>query len=121
MSGNNVELLEIYSEGIKAWFPDEELGWVSASVKSKEQTNDSVKIVFQDDSNSEKEYVFDAPLADIVSNKVELPPLRNPPNMEDTDDLTSLSYLNEPSEVQQIKKIPQQHVFVGGSSYITHN
>lgn len=26
-----------------------------------------------------------------------LPPLRNPPKMEYTDDLTNLSYLNEPA------------------------
>lgn len=26
-----------------------------------------------------------------------MPPLRNPPKMENTDDLTNLSYLNEPA------------------------
>lgn len=31
------------------------------------------------------------------SQGADLPPLRNPPKMENTDDLTSLSYLNEPS------------------------
>jgi myosin-5 len=31
------------------------------------------------------------------SNGSKLPPLRNPPNMEYTDDLTNLSYLNEPA------------------------
>lgn len=30
-----------------------------------------------------------------------LPPLRNPPNMEYTDDLTNLSYLNEPAGKSQ--------------------
>jgi myosin-5 len=31
----------------------------------------------------------------------ELPPLRNPPKMEYTDDLTNLSYLNEPAGKSQ--------------------
>lgn len=31
------------------------------------------------------------------SNGNNLPPLRNPPKMEYTDDLTNLSYLNEPA------------------------
>lgn len=41
--------------------------------------------------------MFEASITDIESNKVSLPPLRNPPKMENTDDLTNLSYLNEPS------------------------
>jgi myosin heavy subunit len=44
-----------------------------------------------------QEHVFEANLQDISSNKVDIPPLRNPPKMENTDDLTNLSYLNEPS------------------------
>jgi hypothetical protein len=54
MSGNNLDLIEVYSKGIKAWFSDEELGWVSASVVSNEASDKSVKIVFQDDTNPEK-------------------------------------------------------------------
>lgn len=50
----NLELIQVYSEGIKAWFADEELGWVSASVISKEQDTKTVKILFQDDENAEK-------------------------------------------------------------------
>lgn len=54
MTGSNLELVEVYSEGIKAWFPDEELGWVSASVIAKEVDAKSIKISFQDDENAEK-------------------------------------------------------------------
>ncbi|KAG1079172.1 hypothetical protein G6F42_023896 [Rhizopus arrhizus] len=97
MTGSNLELIEVYSEGIKAWFPDEELGWVSASVVSKQVDAKSAKISFQDDMDAEKQHVFEASITDIESNKVSLPPLRNPPKMENTDDLTNLSYLNEPS------------------------
>lgn len=54
MTGSNLELIEVYSEGIKAWFPDEELGWVSASVVSKQVDAKSAKISFQDDMDAEK-------------------------------------------------------------------
>lgn len=50
----NLDLIQVYSEGIKAWFADEELGWVSASVISKEQDTKTVKILFQDDINAER-------------------------------------------------------------------
>ncbi|KAI8639664.1 P-loop containing nucleoside triphosphate hydrolase protein [Parasitella parasitica] len=103
MTGSNLELIEVYSAGIKAWFPDEELGWASTSVITKETDAKSVKILFQDDNDAEKQHVFEAALADIESNKVSLPPLRNPPKMENTDDLTNLSYLNEPSVLNTIK------------------
>ncbi|GAA5810824.1 hypothetical protein MFLAVUS_004251 [Mucor flavus] len=99
----NLDLIQVYTEGIKAWFADEENGWVSASVISKEQDAQTVKIVFQDDNNPDKEHVFEAKLVDIEKNKVTLPPLRNPPKMENTDDLTNLSYLNEPSVLNTIK------------------
>ncbi|KAI9358524.1 P-loop containing nucleoside triphosphate hydrolase protein [Pilaira anomala] len=99
----NLDLIQVYTEGIKAWFADEENGWVSASVVSKQQDAQKVKIVFQDDENADKEHVFEAKLVDIEKNKVTLPPLRNPPRMENTDDLTNLSYLNEPSVLNTIK------------------
>lgn len=54
MAGSNLDLIEVYSQGIKAWFSDEELGWVSASVLTKEQDAKTVKITFQDDLDSEK-------------------------------------------------------------------
>lgn len=54
MTGSNLELVQVYSEGIKAWFPDEELGWVSASVIAKEVDAKSIKISFQDDEDAEK-------------------------------------------------------------------
>jgi myosin heavy subunit len=33
-----------------------------------------------------------------------LPPLRNPPKLENAEDLTTLSYLNEPSGKEDKKK-----------------
>lgn len=47
-------MIEVYTPGIKAWFPDEELAWVSTSVISKEQDSNQVKITFQDDVHEDK-------------------------------------------------------------------
>ncbi|KAI8059029.1 P-loop containing nucleoside triphosphate hydrolase protein [Gilbertella persicaria] len=109
MTKANLDLVEVYTQGIKAWFADEENGWVSASVISKQQDDKSVKISFLDDIDAEKQHVFEASLADIESGKISLPPLRNPPKMENTDDLTNLSYLNEPSVLQTIKTRYEQN------------
>lgn len=42
-------------------------------------------------------------LADLEANSNSLPPLRNPPILESTEDLTSLSYLNEPAVLHAIR------------------
>ncbi|KAI8980265.1 P-loop containing nucleoside triphosphate hydrolase protein [Pilobolus umbonatus] len=103
MTLNNLDLVEVYTKGIKAWFADEADGWVSATVLSKEADEKTVKMTFEDDIDPERLHTFEAKLVDIANASVQLPPLRNPPNMENTDDLTSLSYLNEPSVLNTIK------------------
>ncbi|CEG77750.1 Putative Myosin ATPase [Rhizopus microsporus] len=91
------DFIEVYTKGIKAWFPDKEEGWVSATCVSNTVEGDKITLKFIDDS-AEKEHVFESTLTAIKkSNGSNLPPLRNPPKMEYTDDLTNLSYLNEPS------------------------
>lgn len=42
-------------------------------------------------------------MTDIEKNSESLPPLRNPPILEATEDLTSLSYLNEPAVLHAIR------------------
>ena len=39
----------IYSKGTRVWFPDKELGWISAEVTSASKTDDAVKLVFTDE------------------------------------------------------------------------
>ena len=39
----------IYSKGTRVWFPDKELGWISAEVTSVTRTDDTVKLVFVDE------------------------------------------------------------------------
>ncbi|KAI7907846.1 P-loop containing nucleoside triphosphate hydrolase protein [Cokeromyces recurvatus] len=103
MTASNLELLQVYSKGLVVWLPDEEQGWISATVISIENDNTIIKMSLQDDMNPEKVHIFEASLVDIESNKISLPPFRNPPKMENTEDLTSLSYLNEPSVLNTIK------------------
>ncbi|KAI9245964.1 P-loop containing nucleoside triphosphate hydrolase protein [Sporodiniella umbellata] len=110
MSTSNPDLVQVYTKGVKAWFPDDTLGWVSATVESKEEETDTIKIIFQDDLDSEKQHIFETKKAEL--DHVSLPPLRNPPKMENTDDLTNLSYLNEPSVLHTIKtRYDQHHIY----------
>ncbi|KAI9319339.1 P-loop containing nucleoside triphosphate hydrolase protein [Dichotomocladium elegans] len=98
------QALEIYTTGTKAWFTDEEEGWVSASVVSLEANDTNVKIVFRNDADESREHVFESTIAALEKDKAaSLPPLRNPPKMESEDDLTNLSYLNEPSVLHTIR------------------
>lgn len=94
---NASQAIQVYSKGTKAWFPDKEEGWISASCTTNCIENDKVVITFEDD-NDGKKHVFESTITAInKANGSMLPPLRNPPKMEYTDDLTNLSYLNEPA------------------------
>ncbi|KAI8988583.1 P-loop containing nucleoside triphosphate hydrolase protein [Mycotypha africana] len=107
---NAQHAVEIYTKGTRAWFPDKDEGWVSATCSSTEISDDNVKLVFEEDTDG-KEHVFEATLAHITKLKgSNLPPLRNPPNIEYTDDLTNLSYLNEPSVLNTIHTRYMQHL-----------
>ncbi|KAI7877860.1 hypothetical protein K492DRAFT_231486 [Lichtheimia hyalospora FSU 10163] len=110
LSAHVMQALEVYTKGTKAWFEDDKEAWVSASVKSKEMTDINVRIVFQDDEDESREHVYESTLKMLEKSQgADLPPLRNPPKMENTDDLTSLSYLNEPSVLNTIRTRYMQH------------
>ncbi|CEI87032.1 Putative Complex: MYO2 of S. cerevisiae belongs to the actin-associated motorproteins [Rhizopus microsporus] len=110
VSNSNLDLVQVYTKGVKAWFPDDTLGWTSATVVSKEEQAEFIKIIFQDDNDSEKQHVFESKKSELP--QATLPPLRNPPKMENTDDLTNLSYLNEPSVLHTIKtRYDQHHIY----------
>ncbi|ORZ05110.1 P-loop containing nucleoside triphosphate hydrolase protein, partial [Absidia repens] len=58
-----------------------------------------------------KEHIFEAAYKDLEkTNGSTLPPLRNPTKLESTDDLTSLSYLNEPSVLHTIRTRYEQQI-----------
>ncbi|KAI9488412.1 P-loop containing nucleoside triphosphate hydrolase protein [Zychaea mexicana] len=107
------QAVEVYTKGIKAWIKDDaEDGeaWISATVLSKEVTDTGVKIVFQNDEDESRDHVYESSLKLLEKTQgADLPPLRNPPKMENTDDLTNLSYLNEPSVLNTIRTRYMQH------------
>ncbi|KAL1930542.1 hypothetical protein VTP01DRAFT_10704 [Rhizomucor pusillus] len=99
-----MKVLEVYTKGTRAWFEDDQEAWVSASLVTKEITDTNVKLVFQNDEDEERQHVFESSLKLLEKNQgATLPPLRNPPKMENTDDLTNLSHLNEPSVLNTIR------------------
>ncbi|CAO3608268.1 unnamed protein product [Mucor hiemalis] len=104
MSTSSVhQAVAVYTQGTKAWFEDDREAWVSTTCISTTVTDAKVQLVFQSD-NEEREYVFESTLEELEkSSGSKLPPLRNPPKMEYTDDLTNLSYLNEPAVLNTIR------------------
>ncbi|KAI9496210.1 P-loop containing nucleoside triphosphate hydrolase protein [Zychaea mexicana] len=103
---------EVYTKGTQAWLPvDTDACWISVTCVSNTITDDgNVRLVFEDD-NEEKEHIFESKLAEIEkADGSNLPPLRNPPKMEYTDDLTNLSYLNEPAVLNTIRTRYMQHL-----------
>ncbi|RCI05232.1 Myosin type-2 heavy chain 1 [Rhizopus stolonifer] len=104
LSSGVAQAVQVYTKGTKAWFVDDDEAWVSASVISREETPTGVKIIFQDDKDEGREHVFESTYTILEKQKgANLPPLRNPPRLENTEDLTNLSYLNEPSVLHTIR------------------
>ncbi|KAI8082194.1 P-loop containing nucleoside triphosphate hydrolase protein [Thamnidium elegans] len=104
LSSGVAQAVQVFIKGTKAWFEDEDEAWVSASVISKEESGTGVKILFQDDKDDGREHIFESTFALLEKQKgANLPPLRNPPRLENTEDLTDLSYLNEPSVLNTIR------------------
>ncbi|CAH7670146.1 P-loop containing nucleoside triphosphate hydrolase protein [Phakopsora pachyrhizi] len=95
--------LDSYAKGTRAWFPDKDEGWLSAELQEKDvNSSGAVKLVFIDDRG--KEQVIKTTLDHVEKTRgSELPPLRNPPLLEATEDLTNLSYLNEPAVLHTIR------------------
>ncbi|KAI8848017.1 P-loop containing nucleoside triphosphate hydrolase protein [Chytridium lagenaria] len=95
--------LEVYAKGTKAWFADEQEGWVIATLKEKSLVADTVKMVFSLDQRG-KDVVFETSLTKLVASKfADLPPLKNPPMLEGIDDLANLSYLHEPAVLHNVR------------------
>ncbi|CAG8478778.1 2502_t:CDS:10 [Paraglomus occultum] len=88
--------LEIYVKGTKVWLTDDKEGWVSGELVTKEVNGEKVKLTFKTERGKEVD-------VNTTTTDGNLPPLRNPPMLEAVDDLTSLSYLNEPAVLHTIR------------------
>lgn len=101
--------LAAYVPGTRAWFPDKDAGWVSATLASPVEVSASgdVSLKFtMDDTGAERQVKTTKKIIDTekdsLATDASLPPLRNPPLLESTEDLTNLSYLNEPAVLHAI-------------------
>ncbi|GAA6021324.1 hypothetical protein JCM10207_002697 [Rhodosporidiobolus poonsookiae] len=98
-------LLASYAPEARVWFADKDQGWIGGTVVSKTVDGDKVTLAFVDENG--KDHTVNMTLAAIAAGTPTqpadvLPPLRNPPVLESTEDLTNLSYLNEPAVLHTI-------------------
>ncbi|KAJ2288971.1 Myosin type-2 heavy chain 1, partial [Coemansia sp. RSA 355] len=106
MSGDGVLTeLKAYAKGTKAFFVDDAEAWVQATQTSKTVDAEArtVQMTFERDGHAETEYKFEATFDELNAKTKVLPPLCNPPQLEGIDDLTSLSYLNEPAVLHNLQ------------------
>ncbi|KAK9429667.1 P-loop containing nucleoside triphosphate hydrolase protein [Lipomyces doorenjongii] len=96
-----------FEVGTKCWQPDEQEGWVQAEVTSKTVEGGKVTLeltlengITNNVTCSEEDFEDE--------NSPSLPPLCNPPILEANEDLTNLSYLNEPAVMHAIRMRYQQ-------------
>lgn len=100
-----------FEVGTRCWYPDEAEGWVGGEISKFEVKNGKhfLELTLEDGSVVPIET---NPLSSSNGNgngsgnetSDKLPQLRNPPILEATEDLTSLSYLNEPAVLHAIKQ-----------------
>ncbi|KAL0637012.1 Myosin type-2 heavy chain 1 [Maublancomyces gigas] len=96
-----------YNIGTGAWVQDSQEGWVASKVISKSVEGTTAALVFEITSGDRagEKIAKTTSLIVLEGNEEDkdLPPLMNPPVLEASDDLTSLSHLNEPAVLQAIK------------------
>ncbi|WRT65043.1 uncharacterized protein IL334_001985 [Kwoniella shivajii] len=123
----------IYNKGTRVWLPDPTSGWVAGTVSSINPPNDEsptaeVTLVISYDSDTSgtttKTLKFPYSVIQTASEdnagnvqpatpppgQDQLPPLRNPPLLESSEDLASLSNLNEPSVLHAIATRYSRHL-----------
>ncbi|CAI4064820.1 hypothetical protein N7582_002800 [Saccharomyces uvarum] len=90
-----------FEVGTRCWYPHKELGWIGAEVIKNEVKDGKYHL----ELSLEDDEVVSVDTEDLNDDKNQsLPLLRNPPILEATEDLTSLSYLNEPAVLHAIKQ-----------------
>ncbi|XP_021345690.1 unconventional myosin-Va-like isoform X3 [Mizuhopecten yessoensis] len=84
---------ELYTKGARVWIPDSEVVWRGAELLENYTGQKSVKIQYEEGEESVLE----------IKDKTKLPHLRNPDILIGENDLTSLSYLNEPEVLYNLQ------------------
>ena len=101
----------LYDVGTRCWYPDKDQGWIGAEViKCQPQENDALHLELRLENENNDIIKLDTTATALKKNAEDANPdksfplLRNPPILESTEDLTSLSYLNEPAVLHAIKQ-----------------
>ncbi|KAI9202954.1 P-loop containing nucleoside triphosphate hydrolase protein [Polychytrium aggregatum] len=104
--------LKDYSKGTKAYFADDSEGWSIATLQSNVVDGDKLTLSFRLDATG-KEFTFSSSLSKLAAEKFAgLPPLKNPPMLEGTDDLATLSYLHEPAVLDGVRiRYAQEQIY----------
>ncbi|CCF57760.1 hypothetical protein KAFR_0D01140 [Kazachstania africana CBS 2517] len=90
-----------FEVGTRCWYPSEQQGWIGAEVTSNDFKDGKYNLELTLEDNE----VVNLEIDDLKNDQdSKLPLLRNPPILEATEDLTSLSYLNEPAVLHAIKQ-----------------
>ena len=103
-----------YVKGTRVWLPDDVTGWVAGTVTSislptdAQPTAEVILTVQVDGEEGLRTIRFTLATLEAAGNALASsssvqdgpPPLRNPPLLESSEDLASLSNLNEPSGEQ---------------------
>lgn len=90
-----------FEVGTRCWYPDKKEGWVGSEVTKFSQPEEGKFLLELKLENGETVEIETETLNESQNEK--LPLLRNPPILEAIEDLTSLSYLNEPAVLHAIK------------------
>lgn len=89
-----------FEVGTRCWYPDKAEGWIGGEVTKFSHANDKYQLGLTLENGETVE--IETSTLDENENE-QLPLLRNPPILEAIEDLTSLSYLNEPAVLHAIK------------------
>ncbi|CUS20790.1 LAQU0S01e14708g1_1 [Lachancea quebecensis] len=90
-----------FEVGTRCWYPDKNEGWVGSEVTKLSQPADGKYLMELTLENGESVEIETNTITEGQDDR--LPLLRNPPILEAIEDLTSLSYLNEPAVLHAIK------------------
>lgn len=93
-----------FEVGTRCWYPNDEQGWIGGEITKFESEGGKYRLELTLEDGTVVPIETDSLVSNADDSNNRLPQLRNPPILEATEDLTSLSYLNEPAVLHAIKQ-----------------
>lgn len=93
-------MIPSFEAGTRCWVKSKEQGWVGATVRSSKQSDDGRCEIELDPESGDEPLRLNLGTAELATEVQ----LRNPPVLEATSDLVTLSYQNEPSVLHAIRQ-----------------